>query len=129
MRVNSRDAERKLLGPIHFKNLTSLEKFSVLARTGIIVDASSRGFLLRVSRRELVPRNLRGNLNIDCLIDERVMLRIDEMNLEIDGVVKRTRMIGQGVFEIGIDFSETAPDYWRECLLELLPEVDEFQGD
>ncbi len=129
MRTNSRSAERKTLGPVHFHNLTSLEKFAILARTGVIVDASSRGFLLRVTRRDLVPRNLRGNLNIDCLVGERVMLKIEEMNLEIDGAIARTSMIGRGVFEIAIDFSESAPDYWRECLLDLLPDKGEFTDD
>ena len=126
MKNNSRTAARKALGPIHFHNLTSLEKFAVLARSGVIVDASSRGFLLRVTRRDLVPKNLRGNLNIDCLVGERVMLKIEEMNLEIDGQIARTSMIGRGVFEIAIDFSESAPDYWRECLYDLLPNKEEF---
>lgn len=54
------------------------------------------------------------------------MLQIDEMNLELSGTVKRTKMVGRGVFEIGIDFSEDAPDYWRECLLDLLPTPDEM---
>lgn len=129
MRTNSRVATRKALGPIHFHNLTSLEKFAILARVGVIVDASSRGFLLRVTRRDLVPKNLRGNLNIDCLVGEKVMLKIEEMNLEVDGKVARTSMIGRGVFEIAIDFSASAPDYWRECLLDLLPNKDEFTDD
>lgn len=125
MRPN-RLSKRKQLGALHFTNLISLETVAVIARTGNIVDASTTGFKLRVSRRDLVPRNLRGNLNMDCLVGEKIMLAIDEMNLELSGTVKRTKMIGRGVFELGIDFSEDAPDYWRECLLDLLPTPDEL---
>jgi hypothetical protein len=127
MRSNERLAERKLLGPIHFANLTALDQFALLARTGTIVDASSSGFLLRVPRTQLVPKVLKSNLTIDCLVGERVMLQISEMNLEIDGTVTRTKLMGKGVFEIAIDFSEDAPAYWRECLLDLLPNVGELE--
>ncbi len=127
MRSNQRLSERKMLGSLHFNNLTSLEKFALLARSGTIIDASTTGFQLRVSRKELVPKNLRGNLNIDVLVGEKVMLQIDQMKLEISGTVARTRMVGSGVFEIGIDFSEDAPDYWRECLVDLLPSPGEFK--
>ena len=71
MRSNQRLSERKMLGSLHFNNLTSLEKFALLARSGTIIDASTTGFQLRVSRKELVPKNLRGNLNIDVLVGEK----------------------------------------------------------
>jgi hypothetical protein len=122
----NRSSNRKQLGALHFSNLISVEPVAVLARSGNIVDASTTGFKLRVSRRDLVPKNLRGNLSIDCLVGEKILLSINEMNLELSGTVKRTKMIGRGIFEIGIDFSADAPDYWRECLLELLPTPDEM---
>ena len=50
------------------------------------------------------------------------------MNLELDGKIARTSYIGDGVFEIAVDFSETAPTYWRECLLDLLPDQGEFES-
>lgn len=126
----NRLSNRKQLGALHFSNLISVEPLAVIARSGNIVDASTTGFKLRVSRRDLVPKNLRGNLNIDSLVGEKILLQIDEMNLELSGTVKRTKMIGRGIFEIGIDFSQDAPDYWRECLLELLPTPDEMpEGD
>ena len=127
MRSRERLAERKLLGAIHFANLTALDRFVLLARNGTIVDASASGFLLKVPRKELVPKVLKSNLTIECLVGERVMLQISEMNLEIDGIVTRTKLIGKGNFEIAIDFSEDAPPYWRECLIDLLPNIGELE--
>lgn len=53
------------------------------------------------------------------------MLKISDMQLDIDGVISRTRFIGAGLFEIAIDLSEDAPEYWRECLVDLMPGADE----
>jgi hypothetical protein len=43
------------------------------------------------------------------------------MNLEIGGVVARTKFLGKDGFIVAIDYTEDAPDYWRECLMDLLP--------
>jgi hypothetical protein len=53
------------------------------------------------------------------------MFKIADMELEIDGCISRTRFIGSGLFEIAIDLSEDAPEYWRQCLVDLLPGTDE----
>ena len=124
--MEQRISKRKALDPIHIDSLTSLDHFSLLARRGRIVDASATGFLLHIKHKDLVPKVLRENLSIDCIVNEHVKLSITEMNLEIDGKVTRTRLIGNKTFEIAVDFSDAAPEYWRECLLELLPNQGEF---
>lgn len=132
MKAEQRVSPRKDLDPIHIEALTSLDNFSLLARTGLIVDASASGFLLHIKRDDFVPKILRKNLNVDCIIGEQIKLSIHEMNLEIQGKVTRTEYIGDSIFEIAIDFSDTAPSYWRECLLDLLPdkgEMEEFDLD
>jgi hypothetical protein len=126
MKAEQRLSRRKALDPIHIESLTSLDPFSPLAKKGRIVDASASGFLLHIQRKDLIPKMLRDNLSIDCIVNEHVKMSIKEMNLEIDGVVARTRLIGNKTFEIAIDFSANAPEYWRECLLELLPNPGEF---
>ncbi|PCI27156.1 hypothetical protein COB52_05280 [Candidatus Kaiserbacteria bacterium] len=128
MKMEQRDSNRKLLDPIHIESLTSLDQFSLLARTGRIVDASATGFLLQIDRKDFVPKVLRENLSIECIVNERVKLTITEMNLEIDGRIVRTKLVGKGIFEIAVDFSDSAPEYWRECLLDLLPNEGEFEG-
>ena len=127
MKTEQRESQRKQLHTINIESLTSLDQFSLLARTGKIVDASATGFLLHIDRKDFVPKVLRDNLSIECIHDERVKMSIREMNLEVDGKIARTKLIGKGVFEIAIDFSDTAPAYWRECLLDLLPVPGEFE--
>lgn len=129
MKAEQRVSPRKSLDPIHIDDLTSLDQFSLLARKGRIVDASASGFLLHVDRQDFVPKILRENLTVDCIINEHVKLSIREMSLEMDGKITRTQHIGEGIFEIAIDFSDTAPSYWRECLLELLPDRGEFESE
>ena len=90
------------------------------------MDASSTGFLLHVDRKDLIPKLLRSGMDISALEGEFVVIRLKEMDLEIDGTVTRTRHIGRGIFEVAIDFSDEAPEYWRECLMDLLPAPGEI---
>jgi hypothetical protein len=55
-----------------------------------------------------------------------VVIRIEEMNLELSGKVTRTRLLGKEGFEIALDYTNDAPEYWRECLMDLLPTPQEF---
>lgn len=124
--MNRRAAPRKSVTGLEIKNITALEPFSILARKGILVDASSTGILVRVERKDLVPRALRQNLSIAPIEGEHVVFNIREMDLEMDGKVARTRFIGNGTFEIAIDFTDEAPEYWRQSLVDLLPGKGEF---
>lgn len=54
------------------------------------------------------------------------MMTIAQMDLDIDGYIARTRMLGNGVFEVAVDFSQDAPHYWLECLYDLLPGIGEM---
>ena len=116
-----RAAPRKELSPVKVSYISSLSDFSKLTREGQIVEASATGLLVLVERNDLVAPHLRKNLNIDELIGERVYLRLDEMNLELSGIVARTQFLGKQGFHIAIDYTDEAPEYWRECLMELLP--------
>lgn len=121
MKSERRIAQRKEINLIPVKNLATLDPFTVIAKKAEIVDASSTGFLLYVHRKHLVPKGLRSNLTLKPLEGERVMLKIEDMELDLDGLISRTRFIGDGIFEVAIDFSSDAPEYWRECLVDLLP--------
>lgn len=124
----SRSAPRKELSAVKVSYISSLADFSKLTRDAQIVQASSTGLLIHVDRRDLLAPSLRKNLNIDELVGERVYLRLDDMNLEISGTVARTQFLGKGQFHIAVDYSDEAPEYWRECLMDLLPmpgEIDD----
>lgn len=125
---NRRVAPRREIEPLRVSSVTSLDNLSKITKGGEIIDASTTGFRMLVQREDLVPLGLRKNLTLDPIIGQKVLLHLPQMNLEISGIVMRTKLLGKQGFEIGIDFTEDAPEYWRECLFDLLPapgELDE----
>ena len=127
MGAERRVAERKLVDGISISDLTSLNSFMVIARHGHIRDASTSGFLLEVSRTDLIPKDLKENLTLQSIVGQQVVLYLPQMNLDLDGTVTRSRHMGGGTFEIAIQFSEDVPEYWRQCLIDLLPSPGEFE--
>ena len=123
---NRRVAPRKEVSPIHVSYLTSLDDFAKIAKNCEIVEASSSGLLLLVRREDLIPQALRKNLNLDVLIGDRVFMHLEEMNIEISGVITRTQLMGKKGFHLAVDYTEDAPEYWRECLMDLLPAPGEM---
>lgn len=117
-----RAAPRKDVAPLTLDSFASLENLQKLASYGEVVEASSSGILLRFKRDDLVAKDLRSNLNLDSLVGHSVYFNIHEMNLEISGKVARTKYLGKKEgFIVAIDYSLDAPEYWRECLMDLLP--------
>lgn len=125
-KLKRRMAPRKATTPIQVSYLTSLDSFTKIARDCDVIEASSSGLLLHVKREHLIPAALRRNLTLDVLIGDKVFLRLEDMNLEISGVIARTQLIGKAGFLVAVDYSEDAPKYWRECLIELLPTPGEI---
>lgn len=126
MGAERRHVNRKQLESLAVQDITTVKNYATLAKTGKIIDASKRGFLLLISRKDLVPKKLRQNLNLDVLMGQQLALFLPQMNLDLDGIIQRTRHRGNGVFEIGVKFSDDVPEYWRECLVDLLPTPGEF---
>lgn len=124
-----RSAPRKQLGKQTGKELAklTLDSFSSsdnlqkLAKFGQIIEASSSGILIKFKRDDFVAKELRSNLNIDQLVGQNIFFNIHEMNLEISGKVARTKFLGKDGFLVAVDYTTDAPEYWRECLMDLLP--------
>ena len=127
MYANRRAAPRRDITPLEVSSMSSLENLSRITKGGEIVEASTTGFLVVVSREDLVPQHLRKNLTIDSIVGSKVILHLPQMNIEISGIVTRTQLKGKKGFEIGIDYTDDAPEYWRECLLDLLPAPGELE--
>lgn len=125
-RAKQRKSPRKEVTPIHVEYLTSLDDFTKIARDLKIVEVSSNGILLECDRQSLIPVSLRKNLSLDVLIGDRVFLRLSDMNLEVSGVITRTQLSGKKGYRIAVDYSDDAPEYWRECLTDLLPTPGEL---
>lgn len=121
-----RISPRKSVDPIRVSHMTSLNDFTKIARNCEIIEASSTGLLLQVDRNQLIPAQLKKNLSIDSLKGNKVFIRLEDMNLEISGLVARTQLLGKKGYLIAIDYTDDSPEYWRECLMDLLPSPGEF---
>lgn len=119
-------APREDVHPIRVSGFTSLDHLTMVARDGYIVDASTTGFLLRIRRADLLPRQFKDALSLAELEGAKVLIRLEELNLEIGGAVARTKRSTKDAFDVAIDFSADAPEFWRECLMDLLPRPGEL---
>lgn len=126
MSAERRFADRKQVDPVRVAELTSLSSYNVIAKEGTIIDASPSGFLLKVNRADLIPAEYRKNLSLHELIGDQVVMFLPQMNLDLDGTVTRAHHTGRGTFEIAVTFSQDIPEYWRDCLVDLLPAPGEF---
>jgi hypothetical protein len=123
---NGRSAPRKQLHPIEIGSISSLDTLEVLSWGGSLVQASENGLLFLVQREDLKLKELRQNLSLDALVGHRIMIYLPAFHLEISGSVTRTKYLGRDKgFAIALDYSEDAPDYWRECLVDMLPGLDD----
>src|ERR1700729_876023 len=105
VKAERRIAARKVVDFIHVAELTSLSSYSVIAHEGVIIDASQSGFLLRIDRSKLVPKDLRENLSLKSLLGHQVVMYLPQMNLDLDGTIIRAEHVGKGKFEIALTFS------------------------
>ncbi len=128
MKSDRRFANRKKIEGVKFNDLTSITNYAVLARCGRIVDASISGFLIEIERKDLVPDELRENLSLEATLGQQVALYLPQMNLDLDGTITRATHMGKGRFAIAIDFSFDVPEYWRACLIDLLPAPGEIDS-
>ncbi len=116
----------KLQQPIPVTGLTSLDHKVLLSRSGHIVDASKTGFLLIVDRKSLVPQKYRDALSIAEIEGDQMILVIEPMDLEIGGRIVRTKRLDKETYEICVDYSDDAPEYWREALMDMLPRASDY---
>ena len=107
--------------PLTISGISSLSTLEKWATHGEIVEASSTGLLIKFKREDFIKPELRKSLNIDSILGEKVFFRIHEMDLEITGKIARTKFKGKTEYFVAIDYSSDAPEYWRECLMDLLP--------
>lgn len=126
MSQDRRVAERKAVDYIQINDLTSVTDYSVIARSGIIINASTSGFLMELHREDLVPEHLRSNLSLDAALGQQVVLYLPQMNLDLDGTISRATHVGKGIYQLAVDFSADVPAYWRESLIDLLPQPGEM---
>ncbi len=126
MKPERRVTHRKEVYPLKISSMSVMDSMAKLVRNGTIVNASAHGMLLHIRREDLIPRSLKNSLTLDSLMGDLVIIRIEEMNLELSGKISRTKLLGKKGFELALDYTNDAPQYWRDCLMDLLPTPQEF---
>ena len=126
MGAEKRIAKRKVTETLDVIDVTSLKSYLVLSKEAKIVNASTSGFLMEIDRRHFELEELKNNINIDKLLNEKIVLFLPQMNLDLEGIITRTKHVGKGIFEVAAQFTPNVPEYWKDCLIELLPEPGEF---
>ena len=127
MSKDRRLSARKDVDYIQVNDLTAVMDYSVIAKSGQIVNASPNGFLLQIHRKDILPADLKENLTLDATLGQQVVLYLPQMNLDLDGTITRASHMGKGRFVVAIDFSAEVPSYWRDCLIDLLPAPGEIE--
>jgi len=125
--MDRRSAKRKETQALMATQIINCDTSKKIFNSGYFINTSLKGFLLSVSRDDIAQEDLKGSLSLDSLIGSSVSLLIDNMELELDGEIKVTRHVGKGIFEVFIHFSGDTPRYWRECLIDLMPNPGELE--
>lgn len=125
--MQNRAAFRKKVEGITVSNVAILKPFCSLTKRAILVNASSKDFLLIIERKNLIPKYFRHNLTLKDIEGSPLVLTIEQMELTLSGHITRTAMVGKGLFEVAVDYSQDSSDYFRECLFSLLPNKGEFE--
>ncbi|MCB9073825.1 MAG: hypothetical protein H6623_09395 [Bdellovibrionaceae bacterium] len=121
--AEKRYSDRHDITPLEIHGMISIANLTPICDFGLITDASSTGFKLMVKHKDLCSQDLKGDMNIDSIRGLEVSLYIPIMDLDITGYISRTKYVSNKQYEIGIDFRDDAPEYWRQCLCDLLPRV------
>jgi hypothetical protein len=124
--MERREVKRKQIETLDVEHVIDNDTLKKICSKAQIVDTSVKGFLLLISREDLLTNDLKGNLTLDSLKGTSISLYVNHMELELDGTVGLTRHKGKGQFEVLVNFSPDTPRYWRECLMELLPQPGEI---
>ncbi|MDZ4677075.1 MAG: hypothetical protein SGI74_06145 [Oligoflexia bacterium] len=116
--------DRKTVTETFAVNVKDISTGEVYFNRASIVDVSHTGLLLHVKRGDVAAVSLRSTLTFSCIHQASIGFTIEIMDTYIEGVVTRTKPIGKGDFICAVDFRDDAPEYWRQCLVDLLPDQD-----
>ena len=124
---NSRrlQSDRKVVSEIHVLNVKNIANGEVFFSRASVVDVSPTGLLLRVQREDILALSLRSTLTLSHIHNVSVGFTIEVMDTYLEGFISRTKAEGKGDFLAAVDFREDAPDYWRQCFVDLLPTSDD----
>tara|TARA_B100001248_G_scaffold262204_1_gene256706 strand:+ start:4706 stop:5143 length:438 start_codon:yes stop_codon:yes gene_type:complete len=124
----NRTALRKYTEHLEVSSLHFVGEYGDFAAKAEMVQMSSTGMLLRIERKDM-DKKFKRKFDLSDIVGEQLYLCIDAMDLEVDGVVTRIHSPAKNVFDIAIDYSAGAPEYWRECLVDMIPTEGEEEEE
>lgn len=123
-KIKNRYNVRKQVAHFKLADLSIFAKYPNFAKRAELLDVSTNGMLISVHRKDLC-KQLKKAFELSDLDGRYMSLKIESMNLDLDALVVRSKSVDKDHFEIALDYSESAPDYWREILFDMLPQGDE----
>lgn len=120
---DKRVAGRKNIHPLEIHGMISINDLTPICDYGKIIEASTSGFKLIINREDFCYQDLQSNINVDSIKGLEVSLYIPMMDLDITGHIARAKYVKNNEYIIGVDYTSDAPEYWRECLCDLLPKA------
>ena len=97
-------------------DIVSLNKKEILSRHSLFVSADEKGLKVHSDKRFL----LFSEKDFSKFLNQPVELFLSQYELPFYGVIKSIRLVKKDLFEIHVDFMESAPLFYRECVADLL---------
>jgi hypothetical protein len=113
---------RKAVKEVFVEEFRHIDDGELLFRRAQLINASTVGLLFKVDRSDLASEGLRGRLTLDPIMGTSVSFKFEMMGTKLEGEITRTKPLGKGSFIVAVDFRDDAPEYWREILVDILPE-------
>lgn len=104
---------------IKVSQFSLIKTSDIIAQQAFLFQVSPKGFYLRLDRKDL-PKKLKSNLTLHSICNRDVTMHLPQLDFGLDGTITHTRHIGRGVFELFIQFFDNVPNYWSDCLLDML---------
>lgn len=97
-------------------DIISWPEKEILSSYSQLTSISKKGLIFHSNRQYLlIPEK-----DISKFLDQPVELFLSQYELPFHGVIKAIKSVKKDVFEIHIDFMESTPHYYRECMEDLL---------
>ena len=104
---------------IKVSQFSLLKTSDVIAQQAFLFQVSPKGFYLRLNRKDL-QKKLKSHLSLGSIRNRDVTMHLPQLNFGLDGKIAHTQHIGNGIFELFIQFFDNVPSYWSDCLMDML---------
>ena len=107
---------------IKVASIALAEEEKLVVKKAFVSNLSPLGFKLVFHNQNFISDSLKFHLHFYALLQKELCMYIPDMEMDLDGIVTDVRYLEDGKWEVSIEFSPSAPQYWRECLCDLWPD-------